>query len=176
MRRRFLAFVCCFGMLASLLPCSVKANGRTTNVNLLETPEEVAEVFYRQNASLRKSKGVTAQDQQNEIRKRVIVESAQTLENTYGAVKTYYYTVGGYQILLYDSADQAELAVTNLKKDYPGVHIFQDIPVPSKDYRQPIYSDNQWCSKRPCGADMGFAGKRSNRLQWHRRRLIRNLI
>lgn len=129
MRRRFLAFVCCFGMLASLLPCSVKANGRTTNVNLLETPEEVAEVFYRQNASLRKSKGVTAQDQQNEIRKRVIVESAQTLENTYGAVKTYYYTVGGYQILLYDSADQAELAVTNLKKDYPGVHIFQDIPV-----------------------------------------------
>ena len=40
MRRRFLAFVCCFGMLASLLPCSVKANGRTTNVNLLETPEE----------------------------------------------------------------------------------------------------------------------------------------
>ena len=43
MRRRFLAFVCCFGMLASLLPCSVKANGRTTNVNLLETPEEVAE-------------------------------------------------------------------------------------------------------------------------------------
>ena len=117
MRRRFLAFVCCFGMLASLLPCSVKANGRTTNVNLLETPEEVAEVFYRQNASLRKSKGVTAQDQQNEIRKRVIVESAQTLENTYGAVKTYYYTVGGYQILLYDSADQAELAVTNLKKE-----------------------------------------------------------
>lgn len=46
----------------------------------------------------------------------MIVESAQTLENTYGAVKTYYYTVGGYQILLYDSADQAELAVTNLKK------------------------------------------------------------
>ena len=129
MRRRFLAFVCCFGMLASLLPCSVKANGRTTNVNLLETPEEVAEVFYRQNASLRKSKGVTAQDQKNEIRKRVIVESAQTLENTYGAVKSYYYTVGGYQILLYDSADQAELAVTNLKKDYPEVHIFQDIPV-----------------------------------------------
>ena len=129
MKRRFLAFVCCFSMLVSLLPCSAKANGRTTNVNLLETPEEVAEVFYRQNASLRKSKGVTAQDQQNEIRKRVIVESAQTLGNTYGAVKTYYYTVGGYQILLYDSADQAELAVTNLKKDYPGVHIFQDIPV-----------------------------------------------
>ena len=45
----------------------------------------------------RKSKGVTAEDQQNEIRKRVIVESAQTLENTYGAVKTYYYTVGGYR-------------------------------------------------------------------------------
>ena len=98
MKRRFLAFVCCFSMLVSLLPCSAKANGRTTNVNLLETPEEVAEVFYRQNASLRKSKGVTAQDQQNEIRKRVIVESAQTLGNTYGAVKTYYYTVGGYQI------------------------------------------------------------------------------
>ena len=43
MKRRFLAFVCCFSMLVSLLPCSAKANGRTTNVNLLETPEEVAE-------------------------------------------------------------------------------------------------------------------------------------
>lgn len=129
MKRRFLAFVCCFGMLASLLPCSAKANERTTKVNLLDTPEEVAEVFYKQNASLRKNKEVTAQDQQNEIRRRVIVESAQTLENTYGAAKTYYYTVGGYQILLYDSADQAELAVTKLKTDYPEVHIFQDIPV-----------------------------------------------
>ena len=79
MKRRFLAFVCCFGMLASLLPCSAKANERTTKVNLLDTPEEVAEVFYKQNASLRKNKEVTAQDQQNEIRRRVIVESAQTL-------------------------------------------------------------------------------------------------
>ena len=83
MKRRFLAFVCCFSMLVSLLPCSAKANGKTTNVNLLDTPVEVAEVFYRQNASLRKNKEVTAQDQQNEIRKRVIVESAQKLENTY---------------------------------------------------------------------------------------------
>ena len=36
MKRRFLAFVCCFSMLVSLLPCSAKANGRTTNVNLLD--------------------------------------------------------------------------------------------------------------------------------------------
>ena len=45
MKRRFLAFVCCFGMLASLLPCSAKANERTIKVNLLDTPEEVAEVL-----------------------------------------------------------------------------------------------------------------------------------
>ena len=30
-----------------------------------------------------------------------------------------------------------------------------------------LNADNQWCSKRPRRTDMGFAGKRSNRLQWH---------
>ena len=67
------------------------------------------------------------------IKQKLIVKTKDEIENTYGANSVYYYTVGNYQILFYDTAEEAKNACEKLKKDLPGTTIFQDIPITLKE-------------------------------------------
>ena len=79
-------------------------------------------------------KGKITQSQVNEtIKQKLIVKTRDEIENTYGANSVYYYTVGNYQILFYDTAEEAKNACEKLKKDLPGTTIFQDIPITLKE-------------------------------------------
>ena len=56
----------------------------------------------------------------------------------------YYYTVGNYQILFYDTAEEAKNACEKLKKDLPGTTIFQDIPITLKRSSKKIMDQMKW--------------------------------
>lgn len=71
----------------------------------------------------------------------MIVKTRDEIENTYGANSVYYYTVGNYQILFYDTAEEAKNACEKLKKDLPGTTIFQDIPITLKEAAKDNGSD-----------------------------------
>ena len=63
-------------------------------------------------------KGKITQSQVNETIKQKLIVKKQEMrfENTYGANSVYYYTVGNYQILFYDSAEEAKNACEKFKK------------------------------------------------------------
>lgn len=136
MKRRWLAFLCVLLMILSLagdIPFAGKQIKTVAAAQYLTSPEAVSAVFAKQDKTSAHAKGqATAKSRQQDVRKRVIVKSAASIQNTYGAKAVYYYTVGGYQILLYDSVAAADKACAALKKDFPGVSVFQDIPVTMK--------------------------------------------
>lgn len=137
MKRRYIAFFCCILMLLSLLPPMTWVKASTEQEMIcIDSPEQAVQTIM-QDGNCAKTKGLLTEAQQNErIRRRVIFKSSSPTADNYGAVKTYYYSVGGYQILCYDSADEAEYACSRLRKDYPDVLVFQDIPISLDDAAQ----------------------------------------
>lgn len=133
MKKRFLAFLCCLSLILSVLPTQMRVKANTDQRKYLNRPEDAIKVLNQKNNTA-KLKGKSAiKSSQNEIRKRVIVKMKDSVKNTYEANDSYYYRIGGYQILFYDSVKKAENAVEKLRADYPEVDIFQDIPVSLKN-------------------------------------------
>lgn len=143
MKKRLLAFLCCLSLIISVLPMKTTVKADTSQAKQLNRPEDVIKIFNRKNNSARLKGRLTAKSSQNEIRKRVIVKMNDQIKNTYAADDIYYYSIGGYQILFYDSVTKAEKATKKLKADYPDVDIFQDIPVSLKDSAKDNDSENE---------------------------------
>lgn len=133
MKKRLLAFLCCLSLILSVLPTQISVKADKDQRKCLNRPEDVIKVLNQKKNTAKLKGKVTAKVSQNEIRKRVIVKKSDPIKNTYGATDSYYYSVGGYQILFYDSVKKAENAVKKLKTDDPDTDIFQDIPVSLKD-------------------------------------------
>lgn len=137
MKNRFLALLICAILVFSIIPFgkNIKASQTNNNAKQVNTPEQMAAVMREKaNNNTARMKGKITQSQVNEtIKQKLIVKTRDEIENTYGANSVYYYTVGNYQILFYDSAEEAKNACEKLKKDLPGTTIFQDIPITLKE-------------------------------------------
>lgn len=133
MKKRLLAFLCCLSLILSILPTQMSVKASVDQSKRLDKPEDVIKIFNRKNTTAKLKGKLTAKASQNEIRKRVIVKMSDPVKNNYGADDSYYYSVGGYQILFYDSTEKAENAVEELQKDYPDVDVFQDVPISLKE-------------------------------------------
>lgn len=133
MKKKLLAFLCCLSLILSVLPTQMRVKADEEAGKCLDRPEDVIKVFRKKDNTAKLKGKLTAKASQNEIRKRVIVKMSAPVKNSYGADDSYYYSVGGYQILFYDSAKKAENAAEELQKDYPDVDVFQDIPVSLKE-------------------------------------------
>ena len=144
MKNRFLALLICAILVFSIIPFgkNIKAS-QTNNAKQLNTPEQMAAVMREKaNNNTARMKGKITQSQVNEtIKQKLIVKTRDEIENTYGANSVYYYTVGNYQILFYDTAEEAKNACEKLKKDLPGTTIFQDIPITLKEAAKDNGSD-----------------------------------
>ena len=144
MKNRFLALLICAVLAFSIIPFgkNIKAS-QTNNAKQLNTPEQMAAVMREKaNNNTARMKGKITQSQVNEtIKQKLIVKTRDEIENTYGANSVYYYTVGNYQILFYDTAEEAKNACEKLKKDLPGTTIFQDIPITLKEAAKDNGSD-----------------------------------
>ena len=123
MKNRFLALLICAVLVFSIIPFgkNIKAS-QTNNAKQLNTPEQMAAVMREKaNNNTARMKGKITQSQVNEtIKQKLIVKTRDEIKNTYGANSVYYYTVGNYQILFYDTAEEAKNACEKLKKDLPG--------------------------------------------------------
>ena len=145
MKNRFLALLICAILVFSIIPFgkNIKASQTNNNAKQVNTPEQMAAVMREKaNNNTARMKGKITQSQVNEtIKQKLIVKTRDEIENTYGANSVYYYTVGNYQILFYDTADEAKNACEKLKKDLPGTTIFQDIPITLKEAAKDNGSD-----------------------------------
>lgn len=145
MKNRFLALLICAILVFSIIPFgkNIKASQTNNNAKQVNTPEQMAAVMREKaNNNTARMKGKITQSQVNEtIKQKLIVKTRDEIENTYGANSVYYYTVGNYQILFYDSAEEAKNACEKLKKDLPGTTIFQDIPITLKEAAKDNGSD-----------------------------------
>lgn len=147
MKNRFLALLICAILVFSIIPLgkNIKASQTNNNAKQLNTPEQMAAVMREKaNNNIARMKGKITQSQVNAtIKQKLIVKTKDEIENTYGANSVYYYTVGNYQILFYDTAEEAKNACEKLKKDLPGTTIFQDIPITLKE-QQKIMDQMKW--------------------------------
>ena len=145
MKNRFLALLICAILVFSIIPFgkNIKASQTNNNAKQLNTPEQMAAVMREKaNNNIARMKGKITQSQVNAtIKQKLIVKTKDEIENTYGANSVYYYTVGNYQILFYDTAEEAKNACEKLKKDLPGTTIFQDIPITLKEAAKDNGSD-----------------------------------
>ena len=146
MKKRFLALLCCVLLAFSIIPTggNVKAaQPNPTKAKQLKTPEQMAEVIREKaNKNIAKMKGKVTQAQANEtVKEKLIVKTSSEITNTYGANSVYYYTVGDYQILFYDTAKEAEEACKKIKEDLKGTTVFQDIPIALKEAAKDDSSD-----------------------------------
>ena len=112
MKNRFLALLICAILVFSIIPFgkNIKASQTNNNAKQLNTPEQMAAVMREKaNNNIARMKGKITQSQVNAtIKQKLIVKTKDEIENTYGANSVYYYTVGNYQILFYDTAEEAK--------------------------------------------------------------------
>lgn len=159
MKKRLIALLCCLCLVFSVLPSirKVKAEEKT-NAKRLDTAEEAVKVLNQKaQSNVAKMKGkVTAAQKNDAIRSRLIVKTSNTIENTYGANDIYYYTIGKYQILFYSSAKKAGNACEKIKKDMPGITVFQDMPVTLKDSARDVESSTKDGDSDPTTAYNGI--------------------
>ena len=153
MKNRFLALLICAILVFSIIPFgkNIKASQTNNNAKQVNTPEQMAAVMREKaNNNTARMKGKITQSQVNAtIKQKLIVKTRDEIENTYGANSVYYYTVGNYQILFYDTAEEAKNACEKLKKDLPGTTIFQDIPITLKEAAKDNGSDEEFIAKKP---------------------------
>lgn len=159
MKKRILALLCCLCLIFSVFSSIQKVQAKeTTNAKRLDTAEEAITVLNEKaRSNTAKMKGKTTTAQQNDaIRSRLIVKTSKAIQNTYGANDIYYYTIGKYQILFYSNAKEAENACEKLKKDMPGITVFQDVPVTLKDSARDVESDTKDGDNDPTTAYNGI--------------------
>ncbi len=135
--KRWFALFCSLMLVVSLFFGSAGTMAQPKTVpeeaECLNTPEEMAMVLAQKGASAKVKSTKDKKASEEAIRKRVIVKTSETITDTHGAADVYYYAPGGYQILFYNTVEEADQACTALKKEYNGTLVFQDIPVTMKD-------------------------------------------
>ena len=148
MKNRFLALLICAILVFSIIPFgkNIKASQTNNNAKQLNTPEQMAAVMREKaNNNIARMKGKITQSQVNAtIKQKLIVKTKDEIENTYGANSVYYYTVGNYQILFYDTAEEAKNACEKLEKGSSRNNNISRYTNHTKRSRQKIMDQMKW--------------------------------